>query len=330
MVISSTPVPKLVHMAAHMRGSLNFQQAESSRLRQGESVVQWETLGKRYRRLVDETIIPISAPPFTRLKAPEGSGSFHQHVEVAKLQFLQWHDYVYDLIVASWAFRVGLDNQMKDNLFLVRGQWEQGGRLFVRGHADVGLVDQIPSLRAALEMPDDNIRFDAMTLGSSVLEELAPGMLSGETEQLAVALHASARTFLLNEEVSYYRQAASILALQRSLCSIPLALYAEARRDLLALYTAQLNEEDTMGNFALLRSIGGLISTLDSHVPKAELKLLQQLEDALQRIAEETKSGALKTLVQTVLWKIPSAGRRDEGSRDPYAVQVYSSGNLEI
>lgn len=317
-------------MPAHMRGSLNMQRAESVRSPEGNAVVQWENRGTHYTRIVGETIAPVSAPCFARSKVLAGSESVEAHGELAEQHFVGWLDYVYDLVVASWAFRVDLDSQVKNNLYFVRKQWETGGRRFVRGHVDVGLVNQVPSLRAVLEVSDDGMRFDAMTLGSSVLEELVPGMSSEATEGLAVAMRASAHTFLFDEGTSRYRHAAAILALQRGLRSLPQESYAEARRELLGHYIARLHEEDTLGNAALLRSIGGLLRTFDRHASKDEIMLLQQLEDALKRIVQQTKSTAVRALVETVIWKIPRTGTHEDPSSDSYAVQFHRTGDIDI
>lgn len=324
---TTTPPPR---MSAHMRGPLNIQRAESVRLPEGDMPLKWESRGTRYTRIVGETIVPVSAPYFARSKALAGSKSLEVHGEFDEQHFVGWLDYVYDLVVASWAFRVKLDSQVKNNLYFVRSQWEQGGRLFVRGHVDVGLADQIPSLSAALEVPDDGVRFDAMTLGSSVLEELVPGMSSEATEGLAVAMRASANTFLLDEGTSRYRHAAAILALQRGLRSLPQESYAEARRELLGHYIARLHEEDTLGNAALLRSIDGLFRTFDGDATRDEVMLLQQLESTLQRIVQQTKSTAVRALLETVIREIPCSGMSGDPSSDPYAVQFHRAGDIDI
>lgn len=325
-----TPPPRLAHMPAHMRGSLNIGRADSVKSPENGTLLQWESRGTRYIRVVGETIAPVSAPCFSRLKTLAGSKSVVGHDELVEQHFVGWLDYVYDLVVASWAFRVDLDSQVKNNLYFVRSQWEAGGRVFVRGHVDVGLANQISSLRAALEVPDDGVRFDALTLGSSVLEDSFPGMSSEATEGLAVAIRASANTFLFDEGTSRYRHAAAILALQRSIHSLPQESYIEARRELLGHYIARLHEEDTLGNAALLRSIVGLLWMFDRGAARDEVRLLQQLEGALQRIVQQTKSVAVRALVETVIREIPCSGTSGDPSSDPYAVQFHRAGDIDI
>jgi len=249
--------------------------------------------------------------------------SFYHAVEAFEKPFTAWKEHIFNLIVASEAYRAGREDEIATNFEGLNDDWENASLTAMRDPVDIGLSQQIENLANVLTMFHDtmippllareterwgeqdtavrqlasDIRLVIVKTASHTIEALSPKLIDERTAQVTQSLHEEAKALLAPNNDKYKRGTVA-LALHRMLPALRGEMHSRASKIVALAYQDLIGTAHTSQNASIILSYGFLMQNAADNMIRSTKMILKPSVAKLREIARLGETPDIQVLAR--------------------------------